>query len=1101
MKRVQSRLRFGLLALVLVMVVTSLPAIPIVAQGGATEPIIEASPSTPITREQYNAFGGTRHTANNATRSLGEGITFVADNNNLISWHIHVTANLTGTIDVAYQIGSNHFARTIQIQGPGRYIIGDSRGRDGLNEIRLGTFVSAGEPNGPGEDGLFALLITTNGQGEAFSDGTYFAAGEVLTIIAAPDRGYYVRSFTASAGVLTTDNLFHFTFTMPAQDVVIHFNFAQAGSMPHILGLDNQARQQRLEIRQFSYDDIMHSEIYQFFSFVRGELIVVAEPHATYEEMTAFVESLGGQVVGFLELAGFYQLYFPHAHIESELLEVLDRVLASSLVSSAERNLVSVVDNEPVIEPVIAEMPTTNPGPLVTPAPPMPPGVYPRVMTDIFGRDFFVPNDTVWRGHWNNFANGTASGRNWNVEAINAPHAWMQWVGQGAQAETWQIDRERHAVIRVGMMDTFFPAHEDLTFVDVIENTMPANVSMDNYNHGIHVAGTIGAGINNNMGIAGVAPNVDLYVYSLDGVRHGTHANHSTRISSFSIMHGVGTLFANDVNIINVSMSTGVVNSGLHFQALLADGVNLHTFNINSELNNALRVESEFLTAFLLRYYELGHEFLIVQAAGNSSNRVFRDDNNVIVADLRGRWVNTLYSGLFTNILDRELRSRIIVVGNMEEDFRASLRSQVGPRVDIFAPGTDVWSAHFNGALVDWVLIAPTEPPYRQLSGTSMAAPHVAGVLAMMWGINPYLTAAELASLLRTNTLREIGFDAGGNVQVGERRYVTARIDANGGQVLLASNPAATTQNFNILDAAAAVNAALGATGTGRNITERKRMVSGVIVLPHSSGSSVTIHVRDFFPHPQDPLGRPVTLNVPEGTRLVPFAFLLPAGRYYYLRADVSRGFPHIPHFATTGIFPSRQDLTFLVIEPVVRIFGITVTHPAPFAAGSTPQYEIIDVVTPPFDFLSPAARTIDGRILTPIAPLVEYGLKYELFFIDAYDEIRIYTDDNRRVVMRIGYDYFRVENLHPAGAPGGAQLIDYAVFNYLDDVALQVINGSVFIPVRTVAEVLGYTVYWDYDTYTAGIVRPSGEPVYAAPLAMSPLFMESGVPGSYHWR
>ena len=1124
MRKAHENLLTGLL--VLVLIATILPFDPIFAQAGDTVPIIEAGPSSRITREQYNAFGGIRHTSNNATRSLGDGITFVADNNNLISWYIHVTANLTGTIDIAYQIGSNHFARTIQIQGQGRYIIGDSRGRDGLNEIRLGTFVSADvptptpspiptptpeptpSPNGSGENGPFALRITTNGQGEAFSDGTYFAAGEVLSIIAAPYRGYYVRSFTANAGALTTENRFHFSFTMPAQDAVIHFTFAQAGRMPHFLGLDNQPIQQRLEIRHFNYDDIMHSEIYQFFSFVRGELIVAVEPHITYEQMSAFVESLGGQIVGFLELAGFYQLYFPHAHGESELLEVLDLVLSSGLVAYAERNLVSVVDNEPVVEDEIAEMPT--PQPRIEPVPAQIPNisspVYPRVMTDRFGRDFFVPNDTQWRGQWDNFVNGTATGRNWNVEAINAPHAWMHWAEQDTQSGTWQINRERHSIIRVGVIDTFFPAHEGLTFEGVFENTIPDDVTMTAYNHGIHVAGTIGADFNNDMGIAGVTPNAELYVYGLHGVHHGAYAQF-LHISSFGVMHGVGTLFANDVNVINISMGT---SNRLRFQSLLADGANLHTFDINAEQNNALRAERDFLTTFLMRYLDLGHDFLIVQSAGNSSNRVYRDDEDVVVADLTGRWVDARYNGLFVNITDWEIRQRIIVVGNMDNMFRSNVSSQVGNRVDIFAPGTSILSAHFNGALVGGVVlrdylqepIAPTGPPYRELTGTSMAAPHVAGVIAMMWGVNPYLTGVELAHMLIDNFLREISVDNNGNVQVGAERLITVRMDEDGFNVLNPLDPDAITQQFLILDAAAAVNAALDATGVGRNITERKRIVSGVVVLPDANGGNVTIEARDFLPggSPVFPPRR-VSHNVTDDRRLVPFAFLLSTGRFYDLRVDVTGGFSQRSYFAMTGIFEGRYDLTFLVIEPVRRIIGVTVTHPAPFPDGLS-QDEFIEVVTPPFDFLFPAARKIDDRVLTPIAPLIEHGFEYDLFFVDTYDEIRFYTHDNRRVVMRIGYDYFRVENLRSADTLGDdAQLIDYTIFNYHDDVALQVINGSVFIPVRSIAEVLGYTVYWDTYTYTAAIMRPSGVPVQAMLMPMPSLVIESGVSGRYRWR
>ena len=112
--------------------------------------LIPAESSTQITRDQYNQFGGVRHTSNNSTRAIADSVTFVADNRNLNLWYIHVTADLEGTIEVAYQISNRHFARTVNINGPGRYIIGDSRGQNGLNEIKLGAFVPAPVEPGPG---------------------------------------------------------------------------------------------------------------------------------------------------------------------------------------------------------------------------------------------------------------------------------------------------------------------------------------------------------------------------------------------------------------------------------------------------------------------------------------------------------------------------------------------------------------------------------------------------------------------------------------------------------------------------------------------------------------------------------------------------------------------------------------------------------------------------------------------------------------------------------------------------------------------------------------------------------------------------------------
>jgi len=778
--------------------------------------------------------------------------------------------------------------------------------------------------------------------------------------------------------------------------------------------------------------------------------------------------------------------------------------------------LVSAVDNEPVVEDEIFEpvdltiLPTneTLPGigdpespTLPTPTPvPTPSLPYPRVMTDIFGRDFFVPNDTAWRGEWDNFVNGTARGRNWGVEAINAPHAWMHWAEQ--DGGTWQINRERHSIIRVGVIDSFFLAHEDLTFVALFENNRPANPSPETLNHGIHVAGIIGADFNNGRGITGAAPNAELYGYSLHGTQQGEYAQFA-HITSFNIMHGVGTLFANDVNVINISMSRGIPGGiGNYFQSLIDAHINLHTFDINAEQNRVLLVERELLTVFLRRYYDLGHDFIIVQSAGNNSNRLIRGNEGN--ADLRGRWVNTQYNGFFRNITDLQIRNRIIVVGNMEnpyrpdadvDNFMANSSSQVGDRVDIFAPGTNILSTHLSSTQIGGVWL-----PYVELSGTSQAAPHVAGVVAMMWGVNPYLTGAELADLLLNNPLRNISLDDNGNVQIGAERQVTVRMTENGFNVQDPLVPAAITRNFPILDAAAAVNAALDATGTDRNITERSRLVSGVVVLPDTNDDNVVIEARALpVEHLPVPPPRRVSHNITDGQRLMPFALLLSTNRLYSLRVGISSGFFQRSYAA--GIFIGSYDIPFLVIEPIHRIPGITIVSPIHYV-DNLPQDEFIELVTPPFDFLSPSARRVDGRVMAPIAPLIEHGFGYELFFVGDYNEIRIYTHDNQRVVMQIGYDHFRVENLRPADTPTDeAMITDYAVFNYIDEVALQVINGSVFIPLRSLAEALGYTVHWDGETYTAAVMRPNGVSVQTMSMPMQSLMIESGTPNMYRWR
>ena len=95
---------------------------------------------------------------------------------------------------------------------------------------------------------------------------------------------------------------------------------------------------------------------------------------------------------------------------------------------------------------------------------------------------------------------------------------------------------------------------------------------------------------------------------------------------------------------------------------------------------------------------------------------------------------------------------RAIIVGNMDSSVhdsttdRKSTSSETGPGVDIYAPGTNVMSATSNtnkwgSGSQNYYL----NSSFRQtnISGTSMASPQVAGVLACILELYPGLTPAE----------------------------------------------------------------------------------------------------------------------------------------------------------------------------------------------------------------------------------------------------------------------------------------------------------------------------------------------------------------------
>jgi len=80
----------------------------------------------------------------------------------------------------------------------------------------------------------------------------------------------------------------------------------------------------------------------------------------------------------------------------------------------------------------------------------------------------------------------------------------------------------------------------------------------------------------------------------------------------------------------------------------------------------------------------------------------------------------------------------IAVAATDSSDQRASF-SNYGPEVDVAAPGVDIRSTYWwwGGSTYEWV------------SGTSQASPHVAGLAALIWSVNPDLSNTQVESIIK----------------------------------------------------------------------------------------------------------------------------------------------------------------------------------------------------------------------------------------------------------------------------------------------------------------------------------------------------------------
>lgn len=216
--------------------------------------------------------------------------------------------------------------------------------------------------------------------------------------------------------------------------------------------------------------------------------------------------------------------------------------------------------------------------------------------------------------------------------------------------------------------------------------------------HGTHVAGIIGANRENNIGIKGVANNVE--IMAIRAVPDGDEYDKDIAL-------GIRYAVDNGAKIINTSFGK--------------------YFSPNPEwVEDAIKYAEE-------------HDVLIVNAAGNEGinldqTQVYPNDQNPENPE--------------------EYVDNVITVGALDFEYGSGLVaafSNFGKNnVDVFAPGTEIWSTTPNDQ-------------YEFQQGTSMAAPAVSGVAAIIRGYYPKLTAAQVKQIIMDS-----GLSAATRVRVGE---------------------------------------------------------------------------------------------------------------------------------------------------------------------------------------------------------------------------------------------------------------------------------------------------------------------------------------------
>lgn len=378
--------------------------------------------------------------------------------------------------------------------------------------------------------------------------------------------------------------------------------------------------------------------------------------------------------------------------------------------------------------------------------------------------EFAEPN---YRVHSLAVPNDEAYPLQWHYPLIGLPQAWDTTTG-GADIIV--------AVIDTGVL----PGHPDLVgqFVDGYDFVRDSSNAADGDGidpiprdpgdkigssfHGTHVSGTIAARGGNNRGVAGVAYTSKIMPLRGLGVEGGTtyDIDQAMRYAA-GMENDSGLTPLQPADVINLSLGGAAFSQST--QALM----------------NQITASG----------------IVIVAAAGNEAS------------------LQPSYPAAYDNVIS---------VSAVDSQRRLSPYSNFGATIDVAAPGGDNSIDITGDGYPDGVLSTGgdnsgdnTTFVYSFLSGTSMAAPHVAGVIALMKSINPALTPQDIDALLASGAITDDLGTPGRDDQFGYG-LINAQSAVSAALTSIGSAPA---DNPRLVSSATTIN--FGATTTSLELTLR----------------------------------------------------------------------------------------------------------------------------------------------------------------------------------------------------------------------------------------------------------------------------------------
>ncbi|WP_285545388.1 S8 family serine peptidase [Streptomyces lavendulae] len=296
-------------------------------------------------------------------------------------------------------------------------------------------------------------------------------------------------------------------------------------------------------------------------------------------------------------------------------------------------------------------------------------------------------------------------------------------AGEPVRADMSQIKADQawavnagSAAVKVGILDTGMDdQHQDLApnfnAADSVscaygKPDTRAGAWRDVDTHGTHVAGTIAAA-KNGKGVVGVAPNV--------------------KISAVRVAEPGNSFFFAENTI------CGFVWAGDHGFKVTNNSYYTDPWQFNCPDNEDQAAIIEGVTR--AQAYAESKGSLQVAAAGNENYDLAHKTTDTASPNDSTPVTRTITNACLD--IPTELPGVVTVAANGTGTTKASFSNFGQGVIDVAAPGQDVYSTLPGGK-------------YGSKSGTSMASPHVAGVVALMVSADPTLTPAQIRARLAT---------------------------------------------------------------------------------------------------------------------------------------------------------------------------------------------------------------------------------------------------------------------------------------------------------------------------------------------------------------